>query len=190
MANFSVSPEYQQAGVREGSPAGGQDCGPMLPRAEPSNTSPTFSARLRGLLSCTQGQPLARPRRVERRLRRFPKGERKALWCTRWCIPLLSKESQKKKSTPEGCRGERKAPAVPAVMPPTKHRRSLPTRRRPTGGKPDKRRSARPRHRGTRRFPKGERKALWCTRRCIPCQIKNLFSKRKRLKSAPQRSKG
>ena len=82
VANFPCRHETKQVGAREGSPAGGQDCGLMLPRAEPMYTSPTSSARLRGLLSCTQGQPLARSRRVEWRSRRHRR-EARALWALR-----------------------------------------------------------------------------------------------------------
>ena len=119
----SLSPCRQKptkAWAREGSPAGGQVCSsPGLRALNPHLRYPFATRSPGGLLSCTQGQPLARPSRPCRRHPKVSKGRAESPLVRPQAHPPPPRAASAKKKSPraappEECRGERKAPAVPA----------------------------------------------------------------------------
>ena len=79
-SDFRLSPEYRQAGKRGvARRRTGLSAGATAHRASRKLAYP-FCAVAPDEYPVRQGRPLALARRVRRRFRRFPKGERKALW--------------------------------------------------------------------------------------------------------------
>ena len=121
----AISPCRQnapKAWAREGSPAGGQVCSsPGLRATTPLLFTPLQRAVPADYFPVPKGNPSPAPAVKDSDTRRV-QGRAESPCCARRHTPRSRAASAKKESPrvapPEGCRGERKAPAVPAGTPP------------------------------------------------------------------------